>query len=56
MYRYKDGLTTYLDVYIVQNTALQAQLSTIDIRIRRHLASIQLIKALGGGYEFCPAL
>lgn len=53
MYRYKDGLTTYLDVYIIQNTALQAQLSTIDIRVRRHLASIQLIKALGGGYQYC---
>lgn len=53
MYRYKEGLTTYLDVVVIQNIALQAQLSTIDIRTRRHLASIQLIKALGGGFKEC---
>jgi NodT family efflux transporter outer membrane factor (OMF) lipoprotein len=47
--RYKDGLTTYLDVVIIQNIALQAELSTIDIRTRRQIASVQLIKALGGG-------
>jgi NodT family efflux transporter outer membrane factor (OMF) lipoprotein len=49
-YRYKEGLTTYLDVVVSQNLFLQTQLSTIDIRIRRQLASVQLIKALGGGY------
>lgn len=52
MYRYKNGLTTYLDVVVTQNIALQSQLSHIDIQMRRHLASVQLIKALGGGYHF----
>ncbi len=51
IYRYKGGLTTYLDTVIIQNPALQAQLSIIDILTRRHLASVQLIKALGGGYN-----
>ena len=50
MYRYKGGLTTYLDVVVIQNIALQTELTSTDIRTRRQLASIQLIKALGGGY------
>lgn len=51
MYRYKGGLTTYLDVAVVQNIALAAQLNSVDIRTRRQIASIQLIKALGGGWK-----
>lgn len=51
MYRYKGGLTTYLDVVVVQNTALDAQLSLIDIQTRRQIASVELIKALGGGWN-----
>ena len=48
--RYKGGLTTYLDVVINQTTALQVELSAIDIRTRYHVASVQLVKALGGGW------
>lgn len=51
MYRYKGGIITYLDVVIIQNQALQSELSLIDIRTKRHLASVQLIKALGGGWS-----
>ncbi len=51
MYRYKWGLTTYLDVVVFQDIALQSQLSSIDIQTRRQLASVQLIEALGGGYQ-----
>ena len=53
MYRYKGGLITYLDVVVSQNIALQAQLSAIDIRSRRQVASVELIKALGGGWQEC---
>ncbi len=53
MYRYHGGLTTYLEVVVVQNTALQAQLSSINIHTRRQLASVKLIKALGGGEKIC---
>lgn len=54
IYRYRGGIITYLDVVIVQNQALQSELAYIDIRTRRQLAGIQLIKALGGGFEACP--
>ena len=47
---YHGGLVTYLEVVITENQALQAELALIDIRTRRQLASVQLIKALGGGW------
>jgi NodT family efflux transporter outer membrane factor (OMF) lipoprotein len=49
-YRYYGGLTTFLDVVVVENTALQSELASVDIRTRRQLASVQLIKALGGSF------
>lgn len=51
--RYIGGITNYLDVVINENIALQAELSLVDIRTRRQLASVQLIKALGGGWPKC---
>ncbi len=51
MFRYKEGLTTYLDVVVIQNIALQAELSKTNVQMRRQIASVQLIKALGGGYQ-----
>ena len=51
MYRYKGGLTTYLDVVVIQNIALQTNLTAIQVNTRRQVASVQLIKALGGGWE-----
>ncbi len=50
IYRYKGGLTTYIDVVIEQNIALQNDLVLIDVRTRHQLASVQLIRALGGGW------
>lgn len=49
--RYKGGLTNYLDVVVNENTALQAELNSVDIRTRRQVASVLLIKALGGGWS-----
>ena len=49
--RYKGGIVNYLDVIINENIALQAELASINIRTRRQLASVQLIKALGGGWS-----
>ncbi|HHT0593688.1 TPA: efflux transporter outer membrane subunit [Legionella anisa] len=51
LYRYKGGLVTFLQVVVVENTALQSELSLVNIRTRRQIASIQLIKALGGGWS-----
>jgi NodT family efflux transporter outer membrane factor (OMF) lipoprotein len=50
-YRYKAGLTTYLDVVFEQYIALQNDLTLIHVRTRHQLASVQLIKALGGGWQ-----
>ncbi len=50
-YRYKAGLVTYLEVATNENTNLQAQLSNVNIQIRRLNASVLLIKALGGGWQ-----
>ena len=49
-------MTTYLDVVVFQDIALQSQLSSIEIQTRRQLASVQLIKALGGGYQQCYSM
>jgi NodT family efflux transporter outer membrane factor (OMF) lipoprotein len=50
-YRYKAGLVTYLEVATNETTNLQAQLSNVNIEIRRMNASVLLVKALGGGWQ-----
>ena len=52
--RYTGGIITYLDVVVEQNTDLQAHLASIDINTRRITATVQLIKALGGGWDAAP--
>ncbi|HVW69287.1 MAG TPA: efflux transporter outer membrane subunit [Steroidobacteraceae bacterium] len=49
-YRYKAGIATYLEVVVAENAALAARLSAADIQVRRMTASVQLVKALGGGW------
>ena len=49
--RYLAGLVTYLEVASTETTALQAQLSRINILTRRLQASVLLVKALGGGWS-----
>jgi NodT family efflux transporter outer membrane factor (OMF) lipoprotein len=46
--RYKGGITTYLEVVVVQSVALTAERTAIDLLTRRMVATVQLIKALGG--------
>lgn len=55
-YRYKGGLTTYLDLVVLQNITLQTELAEVNVNARRQIASVQLIKALGGGFETSPAI
>lgn len=50
-YRYTGGIATYLEVVTAQNTALSAQLNAADIHGRQMSAAVQLIKALGGGWQ-----
>jgi NodT family efflux transporter outer membrane factor (OMF) lipoprotein len=53
-YRYNGGITNYLDVVVNENLALQAELASVNVRTRRQIASVLLIKALGGGWSMCP--
>jgi NodT family efflux transporter outer membrane factor (OMF) lipoprotein len=48
--RYKGGVSTFLNVVVTENLALQADLASVHLITRRQIASIQLIKALGGGW------
>lgn len=47
---YNGGATTYLNVVTSQNAALQAKLALVTLQARRLTATVQLIKALGGGW------
>jgi NodT family efflux transporter outer membrane factor (OMF) lipoprotein len=48
--RYKGGESTYLDVVVAQNTALQAEIGSINVHTQRLLTDTDLIRALGGGW------
>jgi NodT family efflux transporter outer membrane factor (OMF) lipoprotein len=49
--RYKGGVVSYLEVLTAQSTALASERVAVDIARRRMIASVQLIKALGGGWD-----
>ena len=49
--RYQGGVDTYLQVITSQTAALQNERNDIQIQLRRQLASVLLIKALGGGWS-----
>jgi len=49
--RYKGGVTTYLEVLTAQTTQLANERTAADISTREFAASVQLIKALGGGWD-----
>jgi NodT family efflux transporter outer membrane factor (OMF) lipoprotein len=51
MERYQAGLDPYINVVIEQNTLLAAQQILAQIEIQRAVASVQLIEALGGGWD-----
>ena len=49
--QYKGGVTTYLQVLTAQTTLLSNQRTQEDIATRQFVASVQLIRALGGGWD-----
>jgi NodT family efflux transporter outer membrane factor (OMF) lipoprotein len=49
--RYRAGLDPYLNVIAAQTALLNDQQAAVTFRMQRLVASVQLIKALGGGWE-----
>lgn len=49
--RYKQGLVDYLEVLTAQTVQLNNQVTQAQITTRRFAASVQLVKALGGGWD-----
>jgi len=49
--RYKAGLDPYLNVIFAQTTLLNDQQTDVNFRMEKMVASVQLIKALGGGWD-----
>ncbi len=49
--RYKGGVTSYLEVLTAESTLLTNQRTETDLQTRRFAASVQLIRALGGGWD-----
>jgi NodT family efflux transporter outer membrane factor (OMF) lipoprotein len=49
--RYKSGIEIYLDVIAAQTTLLNNQRTALNLQIQQLTASVQLIKALGGGWD-----
>ncbi len=48
--QYKAGTVNYLNVVTVQTTALNNERTAVDIMSRRLVATVLLVKALGGGW------
>jgi NodT family efflux transporter outer membrane factor (OMF) lipoprotein len=50
-YRYKTGLDPYLNVITAQTILLSDQQTQVTLRVNQMTAAIQLIQALGGGWD-----
>ncbi len=49
--RYQTGIDPYIDVVTAQTTLLTDQLAVINVRVQEMTGCVQLVKALGGGWE-----
>ncbi|WP_167561059.1 TolC family protein, partial [Bordetella pertussis] len=53
--QYEQGLIDYLSVAVLETTALNTERNAISLLGSRLNASVQLIAALGGGWQGLPA-
>lgn len=49
--RYEGGITSYLEVVTAMSVALSNERAAVDLLTRRMTASVNLVRALGGGFE-----
>jgi NodT family efflux transporter outer membrane factor (OMF) lipoprotein len=49
--QYKGGIVSYLNVIAAQTIALNNERTALNVRGRRFLASVQLVRAVGGGWD-----
>ena len=49
--QYRTGFVSYLQVVTAQSEELTDERTALDLRARRYMASVQLVKALGGGWD-----
>lgn len=49
--RYDRGVVSYLELLDADRTRLQVELRYVQAHAQQHIASVRLIKALGGGWE-----
>ena len=49
--RYQTGVDPYIDVLTAQNTLLSDQQTAATLQIQQMVASVELIEALGGGWD-----
>jgi NodT family efflux transporter outer membrane factor (OMF) lipoprotein len=50
--RYKLGIDPYLNVITAQTTLLSNKQTAVDLRIQHMTSSVQLVEALGGGWDY----
>ncbi len=51
MERYKTGIDPYVDVVTAQTTLLTDQQTAINVQVQEMTGAVQLIEALGGGWD-----
>jgi multidrug efflux system outer membrane protein len=49
--RYRAGLVTFLEVATAENTALDTERTTVQLRGQQLVATVALVKSLGGGWH-----
>ncbi|MGA3373559.1 MAG: efflux transporter outer membrane subunit [Terracidiphilus sp.] len=49
--RYQGGVTSYLEVLTAEAALLQNQRTAVDLQTRQFIASVALVRALGGGWD-----